>query len=117
MVAATATAPQDWLRARLSKEIGHVHSLLSARELPFDELLRSALPEQHGIYVITVANAEPGSFSVLAALRLRPAAYVSEFIRIISWVISRAICGRRWFKMVTVLTFAKRRTGFAVSVV
>ncbi len=62
----------DWAMARLEEGTATVRELLSAPRLPFDESLRSRLPERHGIYSIYSRNAAPGE--ILRAGRTKTAA-------------------------------------------
>jgi len=52
----------DWLDERLDLAKLTLETLLSATRLPFDESLRARLPEAHGIYAISVKDANPGTF-------------------------------------------------------
>ena len=61
----------DWLTERMKECERILHDLLSAPKLPFDEALRSQLPEQPGIYAIYVKAAPPGK--VLRAGRTKSA--------------------------------------------
>ena len=52
----------DWLTERLEGNRKILDELLSAPKLPFDESLRSRLPERPGLYAICIKDAQPGEF-------------------------------------------------------
>jgi hypothetical protein len=53
---------RSWLNQRFGETQPIIDQLLSSPMLAFDQHLRSALPEQHGIYAIRVKEAKTGEF-------------------------------------------------------
>lgn len=52
----------EWLATRLEEGKSWFDALISSPKLRFDESLRSRLPEQHGVYAISILNATLGVF-------------------------------------------------------
>ena len=52
----------DWLTERLEGNRKILDQLLSAPKLPFDDSLRSRLPERSGLYAISIKDAQPSEF-------------------------------------------------------
>ncbi len=52
----------DWLTERITQQRQILDMLLIAPPLPFDQSLRSKLPERHGLYAISIKGAPPGEF-------------------------------------------------------
>lgn len=75
----------DWLTKRPEEGRQILDQLLSAPRLPFDQSLRSHLPERHGLYAISVKHALPGEFlragrTVRAAGGLRQRVYQNHLM-------------------------------------
>src|SRR5438876_9567207 len=62
----------EWINIRLEEQRKLVDQLLSAPKFPFDDSLRSQLPDKPGLYAISVKNAPTGEF--LRAGRTKSAA-------------------------------------------
>ena len=52
----------EWINIRLEEQRKLVDQLLSAPKFPFDDSLRSQLPDKPGLYAISVKNAPTGEF-------------------------------------------------------
>src|SRR5436309_12482137 len=82
------TDTPSWIQARIEEMLPTLNGLLTAPEVPFDERLHSALPEDPGIYVITTRAASNGQFIRAGKTA---SAFVNGSIGIIGWGIRMGI--------------------------